>query len=220
MSLEFLAEKLALLFPLVLSLSLHELAHARTALAFGDPTARNMGRCTLNPLAHLDPVGTLALLFCGFGWAKPVPVNPHNLHPSKWGNIAVSFAGPFSNLILGILVGLVLRLMWILDVPFDSPLGAALWAIGSFTMAANLCLFVFNMVPLYPLDGHHIFREQLPADMQTGFMQWQLRYGRLVLMGLIFAPFLVQTMGIEGIDPLSLLFGHVQDLAFDVLVVP
>ena len=179
-----------------------------------------MGRCTLNPLAHLDPVGTLALLFCGFGWARPVPVNPYNLHPPKWANIAVSAAGPLSNLILAVLVGLLLRFLLAAEVDFSSNLGEIAWRVLSFTMAANLCLFVLNMIPLFPLDGHHIFREQLPGDMQAGFMHWQMRFGRQILMILILGPFLVRTFGLEVIDPLTWVFRHLYETAMRYLVFP
>jgi len=201
-------EKIALLPPLALSLSVHEMAHARTALAFGDPTAKNMGRCTLNPMAHLDPLGTLAILFVGFGWAKPVPVNVHNLHPPKWANIAVSVAGPISNLMLAMVAAVVLRLMHGSQQFLQWHHADLAWNLVGFFMAANLCLFIFNMIPLYPLDGHHIFREQLPGDMQAGFMRWQLQYGRFVLMGLIFLPFLLAGTSLGFIDPLGWVFGH------------
>src|ERR1035437_8633090 len=106
----WLADKLLTIPLLIFSLVVHECAHARTALAFGDPTAKNMGRITLNPLPHLDFMGTLCLIFSGFiGWAKPVPVNPYNLHPRRLGDIAVSFAGPASNLSLALIFGLILK---------------------------------------------------------------------------------------------------------------
>jgi len=211
-------EKAALLVPLGFSLSLHELAHARTALAFGDPTARDMGRCTINPLAHLDPIGTLALVLVGFGWAKPVPVNVHNLHPPKWGGIAVSVAGPLSNLMLAVITGLLLRLMVASPGFVASRVGDAVFQVAVFTMAANLCLFVFNMVPLYPLDGHHIFRDHLPADMQAGFMRWQLQYGRFALLALIFAPRLLANTKLSFLDPMGWVFKHALATAVRVLV--
>jgi Zn-dependent protease len=204
----WILEKVALLPPLVFSLSVHEMAHARTALAFGDPTARDAGRCTINPLAHLDPIGTLALLLAGFGWARPVPVNVHNLHPPKWGNIAVSLAGPVSNLMLAILTAVILRLLLASEHFVMWRMSEWVIALVWFTLAANVCLFIFNMIPLYPLDGHHIFREQLPADMQVPFMQWQLQYGRFILMGLIFLPFALRGTSLSWIDPLGWVLRH------------
>lgn len=216
----WLLEKIILAVPLLLSLSVHELAHARTALAFGDPTAKRMGRCTLNPLAHLDPVGTLALLFCGFGWAKPVPVNPHNLHPPRAGSVAVSVAGPLSNLILAILAALLLRGMLTLEgeVPFPGWNVLELIAIG--TMGANICLGLFNLIPLYPLDGHHIVREQLSADSQVAFMRWQLRYGRVLLMAIILGPRVASLFNVEIFDPVRLIYEQGVNLFVNYIIIP
>ena len=199
--------------PLLMSLAVHEMAHARTALAFGDPTAKLMGRCTLNPLAHLDPIGTLALLFVGFGWAKPVPVNPANLTPRRLGHIAVSVAGPFSNLGLAVLAGLGLRAMisWgpgVEEYPWlDLVHYALLW-----TMLVNLVLFAFNLIPLFPLDGHHILRESLPTtDHRMAYMNWQMRYGRMLLLALILGPGVLRlaTGKDDIVGPIGLFITHV-----------
>jgi Zn-dependent protease len=204
----WLLERAVLVTPLVLSLCIHELAHARTALAFGDPTARDMGRCTLNPLVHLDPIGTISMLLVGFGWARPVPVNVYNLHPPKWGNIAVSLAGPVSNLMLALLTAVTMRILLASDAFLAWRWSETAIDLIYFTMGANVCLFVFNMLPLYPLDGHHIFREQLPVDMQVPFMQWQMRYGRFALMGLILMPMLLRGTSLSWINPLGWVFHH------------
>lgn len=217
---DWLLEKIALLAPLIASLTIHELAHARTALAFGDPTAKNMGRCTLNPLAHLDPIGTLSLIFFGFGWAKPVPVNIHNLHPRKWGSIAVSLAGPASNLMLAIMIGLVLRGLLSAGIKFSSQAGEVAFNALFYTMVINLLLFTFNMIPLFPLDGHHILREQLPGDMQAGFMRWQLQYGRYGLMLLIMGPMIARMFGQPIISPIGWLIGHLSHAAMIFIAPP
>lgn len=206
--------------PLLFSLTLHELAHARTALAFGDPTAKNMGRCTFNPLVHLDPIGTAALLFCGFGWAKPVPVNPNNLHPRRLGNIAVSLAGPLSNLTLAVLICLVIRLTLSLGVDLSGPFWDIVRTVAIGTVAVNLCLFMFNMIPLFPLDGHHILREQLSSDMQVRFMLWQMRYGRLVLMGLILGPRLTAALGMNVFNPIGFVYELALNLAVNHIILP
>ena len=215
---EWVLEKIALLVPLIASLTVHEVAHARTALAFGDPTAKNMGRCSLNPLVHLDPVGTLAVLFCGFGWAKPVPVNPYNLHPQKWGNIAVSVAGPLSNLVLGILLVFVLRGLLRWGIVFSSETAKVAWGVLRFTMLVNFVLFAFNMMPLFPLDGHHILREQLSPDKQAGFMRWQMQYGRFILMILIIGPIIGKMLGFPVISPLGWVFANLDSFVMDHLV--
>jgi Zn-dependent protease len=210
-----LVEILFLLPLLIFSIVIHEYAHARTAWNFGDPTARAMGRMTLNPMAHLDPIGTLALLFVGFGWAKPVPVNPFNLHPQRLGDIAVSIAGPASNLLVAIVSLLLLRGWEALgDYGFigDSvynPIANGLFTLG----VINIVLCTFNLVPLYPLDGHHILRELLPVNNQQSFMMWQMRYGRILVIALLIGPRLLAdvTHNPNFPDPLDLIFYYARD---------
>jgi Zn-dependent protease len=175
--------------PLVLSLVVHEFAHARTALAFGDATAKHMGRLTLDPLAHLDPIGTLAIIFVGFGWARPVPVNPANLEPRRVGDIMVSLAGPASNFMLALLFASLYRLgstYGLAELTGNFP--RAIQALVERLVVVNVFLCAFNMIPLFPLDGHHILREQMRPDRQHEFMDWQLKYGRFVLLAMIFLP--------------------------------
>lgn len=181
---------------LLLSLTVHEYAHARTALAFGDPTAKNMGRVTLNPLRHLDPIGTIVLLVTHMvGWAKPVPVNTHNLHPRRLGDIMVSLAGPASNILLAVVTALLLKVCIALG---PEVLGQSFYKTGGImlliTMRVNIALCMFNLLPLFPLDGHHIMREMLPPRMQAPFMQWQMRFGAKVLLALLFGPHLLSML--------------------------
>ncbi len=195
---------------LLLSLTLHEFAHARIALAFGDPTALQAGRVTLNPLRHLDPIGTIMLLVAGFGWAKPVPVNPYNLRPRRLGEIMVSLAGPVSNLSLAILAGCLLRILIV--SPLFKTLGdRAILVINALLMilSINVCLFTFNLLPLFPLDGHHIVREMLPPNKQMNFMHWQMKYGMWVLLFLLAGPGLLTSYLHQPIpDPLGWLLSH------------
>ncbi len=217
---EFLINMLVSAPPLLLGLTIHEFAHARTALAYGDPTARNMGRCSLNPLVHLDFMGTICLLFSGImGWAKPVPVNKANLHPPRLGDIMVSLAGPASNLLLAVLLCILLRIFipvlrshpeW-LDSDFVRH-GLRMVEVG---IIANIGLFAFNLVPLFPLDGHHILREALPEHHHYGFMDWQVRYGAFVLLGLVLLPRILERVtGRDVFDPL----GELQMLAIRTIL--
>lgn len=142
----FFAWILAILF----GISIHEFAHAFAADRAGDPTAKNMGRLTLNPLAHLDPLGTIMLLFVGFGWGRPVPVNPYNFREHKWSPLLVSLAGPISNLLGVIFFGVFLKLL----IAFTA-LGAANLLIQflDLLIVVNLVLMLFNLLPIPPLDG-------------------------------------------------------------------
>jgi len=195
---------------LLLSLTLHEFAHARIALAFGDPTALRAGRVTLNPLRHLDPLGTIMLLLAGFGWAKPVPVNPYHIRPLRLGNIMVSLAGPLSNLCLAIFAGCLLQIL--INSSFLKLLGdRGILVIDALlvTLAVNVCLCVFNLVPLFPLDGSHILGELLPVRLQAGFMHWQMKYGMLLLLVLVAGPGLFSQLLHQPMpDPLGWLLSH------------
>ena len=201
--------------PILLALTLHEWGHARMALAFGDHTAEAMGRVSLNPLVHLDPLGTLMLLFGPIGWAKPVPVNPANLRPARLGDICVSLAGVSMNLLLaGVLAG-ALCIMAAAGVTVN-PNGdelARLPGIAAFMLSfgvlINLCLMTFNLIPLFPLDGHHVIRELLPRRHQAGFMEFQRRYGRFLLIGLIAIPWIAGKFGRDVINPLGALMARV-----------
>jgi len=210
--------------PILLSLSIHEFAHARTALAFGDPTAKAMGRCTLNPLAHIHPIGTLMVVLVGFGWARPVPVNPMNLHPRRLGDIAVSAAGPASNLTLAVLCAIALRIavsqgMRVNPTGAFTPSDLAAFLLV-YTILINLMLCIFNLIPLFPLDGHHIGRETLPAHLRNGYMQWQVRYGMWVLMGLMFGPRLIEAVLNTRIDfnPLGWYIMHTRGQAREIML--
>jgi len=209
--------------PLLLSLTLHEYAHARVALAFGDPTALRAGRVTLNPLKHLDPLGTIMLFIVGFGWAKPVPVNPFNLHPRGLGDFMVSLAGPLTNLALAIIAGCLMKIF--LATPAVAPeshIAKLLVTALFFTMGINLVLFTFNLIPLYPLDGHHMLREVLPSHLREGFMRWQLRFGRWGLLALLFGPRLLTMLSPQQNipNPIGWLIGHVFRLATYCLDLP
>ena len=160
-----------ILLPCILfALTVHEYAHARVDYLLGDNTAYYQNRMNLNPLNHLDPIGSLMILFVGFGWAKPVPISPYLSGKELR---AVAFAGPASNLILALLAGLAIRYFPF----FNQNTYDAVW----YFLIINISLAVFNMIPIAPLDGSQIFGSMLPPEIA---MKLQI-YGPQVLLGLI-----------------------------------
>jgi len=173
---------LLILVPLfIISISMHEAAHAYAAYYFGDNTAKDLGRLTLNPLAHLDPFGALLVVFIGFGWAKPVPVNPNNLRNREWQMPVIAAAGPLSNFFLA-----AISLFILLLVAKSPSLQFLILPLRSL-INLNLLLMLFNLVPLPPLDGSAILRWFLPSPLQLK-MDAVGTYGSLILMGLVFLP--------------------------------
>lgn len=161
---------------LVISLTIHEFAHALAGDKLGDPTARLQGRLTLNPLAHLDPLGTLAILFVGFGWGKPVPFDPYNLRDPRRDGALIAAAGPASNLLLAIVLAVTIRLI--------PNMGFVHEAIG-FVIATNVGLAIFNLIPIHPLDGGKILIGLAPRDLAQEWDQLLNQYGTMILLFLI-----------------------------------
>ena len=171
-----LPEVLVLLIPVLLfALVFHEFSHAWVANKLGDPTARYAGRLTLNPMAHLDPIGGLMILFVGFGWAKPVPVDIRYLSNPRVDMMKIAFAGPASNLLLAFIGGTILRLGFVH--------GTMAMMIMFFTQI-NIMLAVFNMIPIAPLDGSQIFSGLLIRTNPELVRNLQI-YGPRILMGAI-----------------------------------
>ena len=169
-------EVLVLLIPVLLfALVFHEFSHAWIAYKLGDPTARYAGRLTLNPIAHLDPVGGLMILFVGFGWAKPVPVDPRYLKNPREDMMKIAFAGPASNLLLAFIAGKILR--------FGIGQGSIAMMLILFTQI-NIMLAVFNMIPVSPLDGSQIFSGLLIRTNPNLVRNLQI-YGPQILLGAI-----------------------------------
>ena len=172
---------IVLLIPaLVFSLSFHEFAHAWMAYRLGDSTAARMGRLTLNPMAHLDPIGSLALLLMGFGWAKPVPVDPRYLKNPRQDMVKVAAAGPISNIILAIIAAFVLRLLFDTDL-----LSNSVKTFFIIFMQINITLAVFNLLPVSPLDGSQILSPFLEKQFGPDTV-WKMQvYGPRVLFIII-----------------------------------
>ena len=169
-------EVLALLIPVLLfALVFHEFSHAWLANKLGDPTARYAGRLTLNPIAHLDPIGALMILFVGFGWAKPVPVDPRYLKNPRVDMMKIAFAGPASNLLLALIAGFILRTGLVH--------GSIAMMVILFTQI-NIMLAVFNMIPVSPLDGSQIFSGLLIRRNPELVRNLQI-YGPQILMAAI-----------------------------------
>jgi len=163
---------------MVVSLSIHEFAHAFASNKLGDPTAKLLGRLTLNPRAHLDPIGTLFLLFFGFGWGRPVPFNPINLKNPKRDSAIISFAGPLSNFILASVTAGIYHLAGSNPTQY---LGALLHLIVYY----NLLIGFFNLLPFHPLDGFKVVYGILPTNLAIQWMETE-RYGMFVLLLLVF----------------------------------
>ena len=181
MLLRLSTEILIILIPiLIFSLCFHEFAHGYIAYKLGDNTAEKNGRLTLNPIYHLDPIGSLMILFVGFGWAKPVPVNPSNFKNPRNDMIKVAFAGPASNLILALIGGFFMRLNTIFSFNSNETILISLY----FFIFINISLAIFNLIPIAPLDGAQIFGNYI--SKYNPDMAWKLQiYGPKILMLII-----------------------------------
>ena len=176
---------LIIFFALMLSFSIHEFMHAFVADWLGDSTPRNMGRLTMNPLAHLDPIGTVLLLVAGFGWGKPVMYNPNRLNrfkSSRVMNIMVHLAGVTGNFVLALLSGVIATLITCLGRNVIAGSGAASIALStivlafSYTQTFSLMLLAFNLLPIPPLDGFHVLEELLPYRIRSkeGYRKFEM----------------------------------------------
>lgn len=182
---QWLLEKVAILPGIIFGLTLHEYAHARVADMLGDKTARYQGRLTLNPIPHLDPLGTILLFIAGFGWAKPVPVNPLNLKgDKKKGMLLISLAGPLTNVFL-VIIGMLLLILGYKYFPgntiYFQIVQSAIWI--------NAILAALNILPVPPLDGSKILAGILPNTFARYIYKFET-YGSLILLGLILFGYL------------------------------
>jgi Zn-dependent protease len=172
--------------PLLLALTLHEFAHGYVAFRLGDPTAQAAGRLTLNPLKHLDPLGTIAFFIVHLGWAKPVPVNPGYFKNPQKDMLWVALAGPATNFVLAIVSALMSKVVWVVaqTLPY-SALGEAILVPLNHTLIAsvwiNLVLCIFNFLPIPPLDGSRILAGVLPPALARSYISIE-KYGFILLI--------------------------------------
>lgn len=192
------------LIALVIAITIHEFSHALAADRLGDPTPRVQGRLTLNPLAHLDPLGTLMLLIARFGWGKPVIFDPFNLRNPRRDAAIISLAGPISNMLLATVLSLLLR--GLLSTPYDM----IAYIIIRPIIVMNVFLAIFNLVPIHPLDGFKIVGGILPSDYAR---QWQELegYGMIFLLFLVFPVF-------GGVSPISRVISPVINFFLSLLL--
>ncbi len=186
---------------LIVAITIHEFSHALAADKLGDPTPRSLGRLTLNPLKHLDPIGTLMLLIVHFGWGKSVVIDPYNFKHPKRDEIIVSFAGPASNLILATILSLMIRFL---------NLNYLTLIIFSNLIQINVILAIFNLIPIPPLDGSKILLNLLPEDLSNQWQEAFQRYGFVLLIILLFLP-------INGSNMINIIMTPILRIIFNFL---
>jgi len=173
---------LMVLFSFLIAITLHEFAHAFVADLLGDNTPRSNGRVSLNPLDHLDPIGTVVIVVSSlsgglFGWGKPVPINPNNFRNLRRDSSLVSIAGPFMNIVLACASALLLRIN-----AFHQPIGSPIEALLIVSTKLNVVLFLFNLIPIAPLDGSRLLSNALPSDKAIAYDKLMSQYGFFFLV--------------------------------------
>lgn len=192
---------LAILGAVMVAIMCHEVAHGYVALLNGDPTAKMSGRLNFNPAKHFDPIGFLMMLFVGFGWAKPVPVDYRNFKNVKKGVVTVSLAGVGANFVIAFLCYLLGFLTYrflgnAATTEFWSRIILLFYLFFYYSVSINLSLIAFNLLPLYPLDGYRVLQAVAPRSKVTEFLG---KYGNYILIGLVLLGTLVQTLDVLGI---------------------
>lgn len=199
---------------LMIAFTVHEFAHAYVAYRFGDSTAKNQGRLTLNPIHHLDPLGTILIFIAGFGWARPVPVNRFFFKKPRLAGIMVSVAGPISNLLMGML-GFII---WygLVGSGLAEGLPEAVPEFLDLFIQLNMLLFVFNLLPFPPLDGYRIIADLVPAHIRPKLTQFE-NYGALIFLILVITPLDQYTIHPILNNVLPFLVGGLNDFFYHLL---
>jgi len=219
-SLKWAIASMLLALPIIiLALSVHETAHGFVAYKLGDPTARNMGRLSLNPAKHLDPIGFICMIAFGFGWAKPVPISTRNFKKPKRDMALSAIAGPISNLLLALIFAALLKVFWLIlpNIPLTSVneltinMLSFLRILLELGVHLNVTLAVFNLLPIPPLDGSKILYMFLPQRVLIKFIQYE-RYISLALL-------LLLAVGVLTI-PLSIFSGWILRFIYFIFQIP
>ena len=196
------------IIPALICITIHELAHGYTAYKLGDNTAKNMGRLTLNPIKHIDPIGLLMMLVMRFGWAKPVPVDSRNFKHPKWYMAITALAGPLSNIILAAFIMMLFGMTFVSLTGFEA--GLTIANIIFNTIYISIALAVFNMLPLPPLDGSKVLFSLLPENAYSKLMHYE-RYGMIILL------IIVGMQMFFNINIFGMLIGYPTELIFSGL---
>jgi len=206
--------ELLITLPIILfALTVHEVSHGLVANALGDPTAKNLGRLTLNPIKHLDPIGFLCMIFLRFGWAKPVPINTRNFKNPRRDMALTGLAGPMSNFLLGIVFTLLLKVF--VSIYYNIEITASnealikmIYTFLYYSVFLNIALSIFNLLPFPPFDGSRIFYVFLPAKWYFGIMKYE-RYIGLGILGLF-----ILLGRVFDVYPTSYITGKIMNLLF------
>ena len=183
----YIVQRLIMIPIVLIALTFHEFCHGLVSSKLGDPTPRLTGRLTLNPLAHLDPIGTLLMIFTGFGWAKPVQINPGYYKKPKWGMALTALAGPISNFVLAFAAMLVYTIIHIINLK-TGVFADSMYQISYFVLLfaqVNLCFMVFNLIPIPPLDGSRVLGLFLSTSAYFKLQRFE-RYSMILIIVLSF----------------------------------
>ncbi len=197
---------IAAVVAILVALTFHEFSHALVSYFLGDQTAKRMGRLSLNPITHIDPIGFIALVTIGFGWGKPVPFNPYNLRYPKWGSAIVAAAGPVSNLLMVVVFGLIYKI-----IGPHLPEGNLLLVFLQLLLQFNVMLCLFNLLPIPPLDGSKFLLSALTAPEHYKTRFFLETRGPILLLGLIILD------NLSGLDIFSTVFSFAIGFVFHLV---